>query len=142
MIDYTLLPGVNASLNGLSGCFLVIGYLAIRNGHATLHRRLMLSAFTTSTLFLISYLTYHFQVQFTPFQGQGAARIVYYAILIPHVVLAVVMVPMILVTLKRGLTGHFDKHRPIARWTLPIWLYVSVTGVLVYLMLYVWYPNG
>lgn len=142
MIDYTLLPGVNASLNGLSGCFLVIGYLAIRNGHATLHRRFMLSAFTTSALFLISYLTYHFQVQFTPFQGQGAARIVYYAILIPHVVLAVVMVPMILVTLKRGLTGHFDKHRPLARWTLPIWLYVSVTGVLVYLMLYVWYPNG
>ncbi len=142
MIDYAMLPGLNASLNGLSGVFLVFGYLAIRSGRATLHRRFMLSAFTTSTLFLISYLIYHFQVQFTPFKGEGAARIVYYAILIPHVTLAIVMVPMILVTLHRGLKGRFDKHRPLARWTLPIWLYVSVTGVLVYLMLYVWYPNG
>lgn len=142
MIDYAILPGINASLNGLSGVFLVFGYLAIRGRRVTLHRRLMLSAFTTSTLFLISYLTYHFQVQFTPFKGEGLARIAYYAILIPHVLLAIVMVPMILVTLRRGLTGRIDKHRPLARWTLPIWLYVSVTGVLVYLMLYVWYPNG
>ena len=142
MIDYTTLPGLNASLNGLSGVFLVLGYLAIRNGRARLHRGLMLSAFTSSTLFLISYLTYHFEVQFTPFKGEGVARMVYFAILIPHVILAVVMVPMVLVTLHRGLKGRFDKHRPLARWTLPIWLYVSVTGVLVYLMLYVWYPNG
>ena len=142
MIDYTILPGLNASLNGLSGGFLVLGYLAIRNGRARLHRGLMLSAFTSSTLFLISYLTSHFEVQFTPFKGEGVARMVYFAILIPHVILAVVMVPMVLVTLHRGLQGHFDKHRPLARWTLPIWLYVSVTGVLVYLMLYVWYPNG
>ncbi|MCH8887617.1 MAG: DUF420 domain-containing protein [SAR324 cluster bacterium] len=142
MIDYTILPGLNASLNGLSGVFLVLGYLAIRNGRARLHRGLMLSAFTSSTLFLISYLTYHFEVQFTPFKGEGVARMVYFAILIPHVILAVVMVPMVLVTLHRGLKGRFDKHRPLARWTLPIWLYVSVTGVLVYLMLYVWYPNG
>jgi len=142
MIDYAMLPGINASLNGLSGVFLVIGYLAIRGGRVRLHRGLMLSAFTTSTLFLISYLTYHFQVGFTPFKGEGAVRIVYFAILIPHVTLAVVVVPMVLVTLHRGLKGRFDKHRPLARWTLPIWLYVSVTGVLVYMMLYVWYPNG
>ena len=142
MIDYAILPPINASLNGLAGGFLIGGYLAIRGGRATLHRNLMLSAFTTSTLFLISYLTYHYQVQFTPFQGEGVARIVYFTILIPHVVLAIVMVPMVLVTLYRGLKGRFDKHRPLARWTLPIWLYVSVTGVLVYLMLYVWYPNG
>ena len=142
MIDYAMLPGLNASLNGLSGVFLVIGYQAIRGGRVRLHRGLMLSAFTTSTLFLIFYLIYHFEVGFTPFKGEGAARIVYFAILIPHVILAVVMVPMILLTLYRGLKGHIDKHRPLARWTLPIWLYVSVTGVLVYLMLYVWYPNG
>jgi len=142
MIDYAILPGINASLNGLSACLLVSGYLAIRGGRIPLHRGLMLSAFATSTLFLISYLTYHFQFPVTPFQGEGVVRIVYFTILFPHIALAIVMVPMVLVTLYRGLKGQFDKHRKLARWTLPIWLYVSVTGVLVYLMLYVWYPNG
>lgn len=100
----------------------------------------MVSAFTTSTLFLASYLIYHFNVGSVKFQGQGAVRIVYFSILLTHTVLAVVIVPMIFVTFARALKGNFPQHRRIAKWTLPIWLYVSVTGVIVYLMLYHLYP--
>ena len=96
----------------------------------------MLSAFTTSTLFLVSYLIYHYQVGSVPFKGQGWIRILYFAILISHTVLATAIVPLVLITLTRALKGNFDRHRRIARWTLPLWLYVSVTGVVVYLMLY------
>ncbi len=96
----------------------------------------MLSAFTTSTLFLISYLAYHYQVGSVPFKGQGWIRVVYFTVLISHTILAVVIVPLVLVTLTRALKGRFEKHRRIARWTLPLWLYVSITGVLVYWMLY------
>ena len=96
----------------------------------------MLSAFATSTLFLISYLVYHYQVGSVPFQGQGWLRTIYFAILISHVVLAVVIVPLVLITLSRALKGSFDRDKRIARWTLPLWLYVSVTGVIVYWMLY------
>jgi len=102
----------------------------------------MISAFTTSSLFLASYLVYHFNVGSVKFQGQGAVRTVYFAILLTHTVLAAAIVPMIFITFTRALKGRFDRHRKIARWTLPIWLYVSVTGVVVYLMLYQLYPAG
>jgi uncharacterized membrane protein YozB (DUF420 family) len=130
------LPALNAILNATSATLLVIGYRLIRRGRVQQHRRVMLSAFTASTLFLISYLVYHANVGSRPFPGHGAIRVVYFAILISHVVLAAVIVPMALITLLRALRERFDRHVRIARWTLPIWLYVSVTGVIVYLMLY------
>lgn len=115
---------------------LVGGYLCIRKHKVLAHRLFMLSAFVTSALFLISYLVYHFQVGSVPFQGRGGVRAVYFTILVSHTVLAAVIVPLILITLYRALKGNFDRHRRIARWTLPLWLYVSVTGVIVYWMLY------
>jgi len=130
------LPALNATLNATAGTLLVIGYLLIRRGRVQQHRRVMIAAFTTSTLFLMSYLVYHANAGSKPFPGHGAVRTVYFTILITHVVLAIVIVPMALITLTRGLRGRFDRHVPLARWTLPLWLYVSVTGVVVYLMLY------
>ncbi len=130
------LPTLNAILNGVSGLFLVAGYLMIRQRRIRAHRAYMVSAFTTSTLFLISYLTYHFNVGSVAFTGQGAIRVVYFTILISHVVLAALILPLALTTLVQALRERFDQHARIARWTLPIWLYVSVTGVVVYLMLY------
>lgn len=130
------LPTLNAILNGVSGLFLVTGYLMIRQQRIRAHRACMVSAFTTSTLFLISYLTYHFNVGSVAFTGQGAIRVVYFMILISHVVLAALILPLALITLVHALRERFDQHARIARWTLPIWLYVSVTGVVVYLMLY------
>lgn len=136
MLQLTDLPALNAGLNGLAGTLLVCGYASIRAGRVPLHRAFMLSAFAVSALFLVSYLIYHFHNPTTPYQGEGLLRIVYFAVLIPHVVLAIVMVPLVLITLYRAWKGQFDRHRRIARITLPIWLYVSVTGVVVYLMLY------
>jgi uncharacterized membrane protein YozB (DUF420 family) len=130
------LPAVNATLNGLSGLLLVTGYVAIRGRRIGLHRALMLCAVGTSVLFLISYLVYHYQAGTTRFTGQGWVRSVYFAILISHTVLAAVILPLVLVTLYRALRDDFTRHRTIARWTFPLWLYVSVTGILVYLMLY------
>lgn len=127
---------LNAILNGTSGVLLVCGYAAIRAGKKSVHQFFMVSAFFVSTAFLISYLIYHYRVGHVPFQGQGWIRPVYFAILISHTILAAVIVPMILVTLRRAWLEKFDKHRVIARWTLPLWIYVSVTGVIVYLMLY------
>ena len=134
----TDLPTLNASLNALCTVLLIVAYVHIRAGRIAQHRRLMLAAFTTSVLFLISYVTYHAQVGSKPFPGTGLIRIAYFAILIPHVILAAVVVPMALVTLRRGLRRDDARHRAIARWTFPIWLFVSVTGVIVYLLLY-WY---
>ena len=138
-LPVTALPLVNACLNALAAVLLVAGYLAIRRRHITLHRRLMISAFTTSVLFLISYVVYHAQAGSRPFPGQGPIRIVYFAVLISHVILAAVIPPLAGLTLWRGLTSRFDRHVRIARWTLPLWLYVSVTGIVVYLMLYQMY---
>ena len=132
------LPTLNAILNSISGLFLVTGYLMIRQRRIRAHRACMVGAFTTSTLFLISYLTYHFNVGSVAFTGQGAVRVVYFTVLISHVVLAGVILPLALITLVQALRELFDRHARIARWTLPIWLYVSVTGVVVYLMLYRW----
>ena len=130
------LPALNAILNGTSAILLLAGYVLIRRGRITLHKRCMLAALTTSTLFLISYIVYHANIGSRPFPGRGVVRGVYFAILITHVVLAVVIVPLALTTAKRGLAGQYDRHVRIARWTLPLWMYVSVTGVVIYLMLY------
>jgi putative membrane protein len=142
MVDYvSFLPHLNALLNSTSALFLIAGYSFIRAGRVRAHRNCQLSAVTTSTLFLISYLTYHYHHGATRFAGQGIARPIYFTILISHTVLAVVIVPLVFVTLYRAARGDFFRHKRIARWTLPLWLYVSVTGVVVYLMLYHIYPS-
>jgi uncharacterized membrane protein YozB (DUF420 family) len=135
-MDLSFLPTVNAFLNGLTGALLLVGYFFIRKGNRSIHKRVMLTAFSTSILFLISYLYYHAHVGSIPFKGTGVARPVYFTILVSHSILAAVIVPMAIVTLSRALSSRFDKHKKLARWTLPIWLYVSVTGVTVYVMLY------
>ena len=130
------LPALNAALNATAGVFISIGYLFVRRGHRTAHKRCMLAALTASTLFLVSYVVYHASAGSRPYQGEGASRVVYFAILITHVILAAAIVPLALVTANRGLRNRLAAHVRIARWTLPIWLYVSVTGVVIYLMLY------
>jgi uncharacterized membrane protein YozB (DUF420 family) len=130
------LPAVNATLNGLAAILLVTGYIFIKRRQQQEHQWCMLGALATSALFLISYVTYHLNVGSRPFSGQGPIRVAYFAILITHVVLAAVIVPLALITAARGLRSQFGKHVRIARWTLPLWLYVSVTGVVIYLMLY------
>lgn len=136
MIDIANLPALNATLNGISAIFLVSGYLCIRRGRPDLHKRCMLGALTASALFLISYVIYHANAGSRPFEGVGGVRVLYFAILITHVVLAAAILPLALITASRGLRAQFVRHVRIARWTLPIWLYVSVTGVVIYLMLY------
>jgi putative membrane protein len=136
------LPHVNAILNSTSALLLIAGYILIRKGRINAHRNCQLTAFATSTLFLISYLTYHYYHGATRFSGQGIVRSFYFTILITHTILAVVIVPMILLTLYRAARRDFVRHRRIARWTLPLWLYVSITGVIVYLMLYHLYPKA
>lgn len=130
------LPAVNATLNAASGVLLLAGYVLIRARRIEEHRMCMLAAFGTSSAFLVCYLVYHAQVGSVPFQRQGFVRPLYFTILLTHVVLAAAIVPLALTTLSRGLKSRFAAHRAIARWTLPIWLYVSVTGVLVYVLLY------
>ncbi len=127
---------LNAALNGTSAILLAAGYAAIRSGKRELHKKLMISAFAVSTVFLVSYLVYHYRVGHVAFRGQGWIRPVYFALLLSHTLLAIVIVPMIIVTLRRAWLARFDKHRIIARWTLPLWFYVCVTGVIVYLMVY------
>ena len=136
MLEVTDLPEVNATLNAIAASLLTIGYIYIRRGQTQEHRLCMLAAFATSALFLASYLVYHFNVGSVAFTGQGTIRTVYFTILISHIILAIVILPMAIVTLLRALRGQLESHRRIARWTLPLWLYVSVTGVVVYWMLY------
>lgn len=136
MIGYHDLPAVNATLNAIAAFLLVLGYNLIRNGRREAHHRVMISAFCVSILFLISYVIYHWEVGSVPFQGTGPIRIVYLTILVTHVILAAVVPILALITLRRAIKGRFEAHRRLARWTLPIWLYVSVTGVVVYFMLY------
>lgn len=130
------LPTLNATLNGIAGMFLLAGFYFIRRGQIARHRASMLAAFAMSTLFLISYLIYHANVGSVPFQGQGPIRTLYFAILITHIILAAAVPPLALITLFRGLRRDDARHRRIAKITWPIWMYVSVTGVIVYLMLY------
>ena len=136
MIGIHTLPAVNATLNATSAVLLTTGYRLIRQGRRETHKRVMLAAFTVSILFLISYLVYHFQVGSVRYPHSGLIRTVYLSILTTHTVLAATVPILASVTLRRALKGEFHRHRRLARWTLPIWLYVSVTGVVVYLMLY------
>jgi uncharacterized membrane protein YozB (DUF420 family) len=130
------LPAVNATLNALSGVLLLAGYALIRTGHVQQHRRCMIAAFTTSSLFLLCYVVYHLQVGNVRFTRQGFVRPLYFTILISHITLAATVPVLAIITLSRGLRARYVQHRAIARWTLPIWLYVSITGVLVYVLLY------
>ena len=136
MIDYSTLPAINAVLNGTAAVLIVAGIYLIKTGRQRAHRAVMITAFVTSSLFLVSYLTYHAHIGSKHFPATGLPRTIYFSILLTHTVLAAVVVPLVLVTLSRGLKGRFDRHRAIARWTYPVWLYVSVTGVVIYLMLY------
>lgn len=139
-MDFSVLPSVNAGLNATSALFLVAGYAFIRAGRRNAHRNCMLVSVTVSTLFLISYIIYHYMAGATSFTGQGWIRPVYFAILGTHTLLAIAVVPLVIVTLVRALRERFTLHRQIARWTFPIWLYVSVTGVVIYWLLYHAYP--
>lgn len=136
MADYSVFAAINATLNGTSAVLLVTAHRMIQLKKVATHRALMLAAVGTSTLFLISYLYYHWHVGSVHFQGHGWSRPVYFSILISHTILAATIVPLVIITLTWALRGRFDRHRAIARWTYPIWLYVSVTGVVIYLMLY------
>ncbi len=139
-INPAIFPVINATLNGTSAVLIAGGRAMIARKRVPAHHALMISAVGTSSLFLISYLYYHFVLHgFTPFRGQGWVRPAYFLLLGSHTLLAAAVVPMILVTLSRALRERFDRHRRIARWTYPIWQYVSVTGVLIYFMLYHWY---
>ena len=142
MLSFTNLPLLNAMLNGTCVLLLGGGFLAIRRRNAIVHKRFMLSASVTSVLFLTSYLVYHAQVGSRPFQGQGTVRVVYFSILISHTILAVVIVPLVLMTLYRALKDQLSRHRRLAHWTLPLWFYVSMTGVVIYVMLYQLYPGS
>ena len=135
-MQITDLPALNATLNGLSAVCLTLGYVFIRRRDRVNHQRAMLTALGISALFLVSYVVYHANAGSRPFPGQGVIRPIYFLILITHVVLAAAVVPLALITATRGLRSQFDRHVRIARWTLPIWLYVSITGVVIYLMLY------
>ena len=134
--QYAIFPVINAALNGASAVLLVIAHRQIKVGRMAAHRALMLSAVCTSSLFLASYLYYHWHVGSVPFQGRGWSRPLYFSILTSHTILAAAIVPLVIITLTRALRQRFDRHRAIARWTYPLWLYVSVTGVIIYFMLY------
>jgi len=142
MADYSVFPALNATLNGTSAVLLVTAHRMIKRGRMATHRAIMLTAVGTSTLFLISYLYYHAHVGSVRFQGHGWSRPVYFSILISHTILAATIVPLVIITLTWALRGRFDRHRAIARWTYPIWLYVSVTGVVIYVMLYHIFKTG
>ena len=135
------LPTLNAILNATSAVLLVTGYVFIRRKNVNAHRAFMVAALIASILFLTCYLIYHYNVGATKFQGPDWARTLYFIVLIPHTILAVAMVPFIITVVIRAFRKQFDKHRRLARWTFPVWLYVSVTGVIVYFMLYHWFPS-
>ena len=136
MPELSDLPALNATLNGISAAFLVAGFILIKQRRWRLHKRCMLGALASSTLFLISYFIYNANIGSKAFTGAGTVRVVYFTILITHVVLAATILPLALITTARGLREQYGKHVKVARWTLPLWLYVSVTGVIIYLMLY------
>lgn len=142
MIDYYSLAPLNSLLNGIAAILLIAGFIFIRMRWVRAHLACMLSAVVVSAAFFISYVIYHYHVGDVRFQGHGVIRPIYFTILISHIILAAVIVPLVLITLWRALRGNFQRHRRIARWTLPIWLYVSITGVVVYVMCYRMYPPG
>jgi len=134
--QYAIFPVINATLNGSSAVLLLVGHSFIKRGRMAAHRAVMISAVVTSSLFLTSYLYYHYHVGSVRFPGHGFWRYVYYTILTSHTLLAITIVPLVIITLIRALRERFDRHAAIARWTYPLWLYVSVTGVVIYFMLY------
>jgi uncharacterized membrane protein YozB (DUF420 family) len=140
--QYAYFPALIASLNGASAVLLVVGRNLIMRGKVAAHRACMIAAVASSALFLAFYLYFHYHVGDIRFLGDHFWHVIYLIVLIPHVTLAIVIVPMVIVTLVRGLRQRYDKHRAIARWTWPLWMYVSVTGVLVYFMLYQWFPHS
>jgi putative membrane protein len=140
--QYAYFPALIASLNGASAVLLVAGRYAIARNRMAVHRAFMIAAVVASALFLACYVYFHAHVGNIHFLGEGIWRPIYFAVLIPHVTLAIVIVPMVIITLSRGLRARYDQHRAIARWTFPLWMYVSVTGVLVYFMLYQWFPHS
>jgi uncharacterized membrane protein YozB (DUF420 family) len=140
--QYAYFPALNATLNGTSAALLLTGRVLIAKGRMAAHRLCMIAAVVASTLFLACYVFFHYKVGNILFLGQGWSRPVYFTILSTHVVLAMVIVPLAVITLNRGLRARYDKHRTIARWTWPLWMYVSVTGVVVYFMLYRWFPHS
>ena len=140
--QYAFFPALNATLNGTSAVLLLTGRALIMRRKVAAHRACMIAAMIASALFLGCYLFFHYEVGNVRFLGQGAARSVYFAILISHVTLAIVIVPLAIITLSRGLKARYPQHRAIARWTWPLWMYVSVTGVIVYFMLYRWFPHS
>jgi uncharacterized membrane protein YozB (DUF420 family) len=140
--QYSYFPALIASLNGVSAIFLAVGRYMIARGRMAAHRACMIAAVVASALFLACYVYFHAHVGNVRFLGQGVWRTVYFVILIPHVTLAIAIVPMVIITLVRGLQARYDRHRAIARWTWPLWMYVSVTGVIVYFMLYQWFPHS
>jgi uncharacterized membrane protein YozB (DUF420 family) len=135
-------PAWNAILNGLSGVLVLVGYAMIRKGRIVAHKTFMISAVICSAIFLVNYVVYHLRVGVNRFQGQGAIRPVYFTILISHTILAIAIVPLVIIVLTRALRGQFARHRALARWTFPIWVYVSITGVIVYFLLYQIYKAG
>ena len=135
-MDYAVFPAVNATLNGTSAVLIATGRTLIKRRQISAHRACMIAAVVSSSLFLISYIYYHAHVGSIHFKGQGWPRTLYFSILLTHTILAAVIVPLVIITLVRGMRGVFDRHRVIARWTFPLWLYVSVTGVVIYVMLY------
>ena len=137
-----LFPPINATLNGLSAVLLTLGFIFIKRKNIPAHRACMIAAVVSSALFLACYLDFHYHVGDIRFLGDHFWHVIYLIILIPHVTLAIVIVPMVIITLSRGLRAKYDRHRAIARWTYPLWMYVSVTGVLVYFMLYQWFPHS
>ena len=141
-VDVSSLPALNASLNGTAAVLLAAGFVLIRRRRIRAHLMAMTGAFVVSTLFLVSYVIYHYHAGSRPFTGQGIVRPIYFTLLLTHIVLAAVIVPLALTTLYRAWRGEFARHTRVARWTLPIWLYVSVTGVLIYWLLYHVAPNG
>ena len=135
-MDYTVFPAINASLNGASAVLIVTGRGLIKRGRVAAHRVCMIAAVVASSLFLVCYLYFHAHAGVIRFQGQGLVRPVYFSILITHTILAATIVPLVIITLARAWRGAFDRHRAIARWTFPVWLYVSITGVVIYILLY------
>jgi uncharacterized membrane protein YozB (DUF420 family) len=140
--QYAFFPALNATLNGTSAVLLVTGRALIARGRIAAHRACMIAAVTASAIFLGCYLYFHWRVGNVRFLGEGWSRTLYFSILISHTILAIVIVPLVIITLSRGLRARYDRHRAIARWTFPLWLYVGVTGVIVYFMLYQWFPHS
>ena len=142
-MDPSILPPINATLNGIATVLLTLGFIFIKSGNKKAHKTCMISAFATSVIFLVCYVAHKVLVRgvHTPFGGEGAIRMIYYGMLISHIVLAIAIVPMVLMTMSRAFKENFAAHKAIARWTWPVWMYVSITGVLVYFFLYVWFPK-